>query len=59
MIGSDFTNSLFMQTNIEAVDFTDSHSFDIDIRQNKIANAKFSKFEALDLLRYLDIKLVD
>ncbi|CRL59154.1 pentapeptide repeat-containing protein [Proteus vulgaris] len=59
MTGSDFTNSLFMQTNIEAVDFTDSHSFDIDIRQNKIAKAKFSKFEALDLLRYLDIKLVD
>lgn len=40
MTGSDFTNSLFMQTNIEVVDFTDSHSSDIDIRKNKIAKAK-------------------
>lgn len=56
---SDLTNSLFMHTNLESVDFSDSHSFDIDIRQNKIAKAKFSRFEALDLLRYLDIQLLD
>lgn len=59
MIGSDFSNSLFMQTNLEGVDFTHSHSFDIDIRQNKMTKAIFSKIEALDLLKYLDIKLID
>lgn len=48
-----------MQTNLEGVDFTHSHSFDIDIRQNKMTKAIFSKIEALDLLKYLDIKLID
>ena len=56
---SDLSNSLFLQTNLESVDFTGSHSFNIDIRQNKLSKATFSQFEALELLRSLDIFLVD
>lgn len=55
----DFSNSLFMQTNLELADFTESHSFNIDIRQNTLSKATFSKFEALALLKSLDIQLVD
>nr|WP_244974693.1 MULTISPECIES: pentapeptide repeat-containing protein [Providencia] len=56
---SDLSNSLFMQTNLTSVDFTGTHSFTIDVRQNKLSQAKFSRLDALDLLRSLDIKLVD
>lgn len=59
MTGCDLSNSLFMQTNLEHVDFTGSHSFDIDVRQNRLLKAKFSRFEALGLLTSLDIQLVD
>lgn len=56
---SDLSNSLFIQTNLTSVDFTGTHSFTIDIRENKLNQAKFSRFEALELLLSLDIQLVD
>ncbi|MCW2258470.1 uncharacterized protein YjbI with pentapeptide repeats [Providencia alcalifaciens] len=59
LLDCDFSNSLFLQTNLEFTDFTESHSFNIDIRQNKLSKATFSKFEALELLKSLDIQLVD
>lgn len=55
----DLSNSLFMHTNLENTNLAGSHSFNIDIRQNKVTNATFSRIEALDLLRGLDIHLVD
>ncbi|MDO6638485.1 MULTISPECIES: pentapeptide repeat-containing protein [unclassified Shewanella] len=55
----DFTNSIFMKTNLQAVDFSDSTDFTIDVLQNRIAQAKFSRFEALNLLESLAIELVD
>lgn len=55
----DFTNSIFMKTNLQSVDFSDSSDFTIDVMQNRIAQAKFSRFEALSLLESLDIELVD
>ena len=47
-----------MHTNLEGADFTGSHSFYIDVRENKTAKATFSTYEALNLLRVLDIRQV-
>jgi uncharacterized protein YjbI with pentapeptide repeats len=55
----DFTNSLFMRTNLQNVDFTESNNFTINVLENRIAKAKFSRHEAVDLLFSLDIELVD
>lgn len=55
----DLTDTLFMHTNLEGADFSGSHSFYIDIRGNKTAKATFSAYEALNLLRALDIRLAD
>ena len=55
----DFTNSLFMRTNLKNVDFTESDNFNIDILENTVSRAKFSRFAALALLEELDIELVD
>ena len=59
MVYCDFTNSLFMHTNLQSVDFTESCNFNIDVLENRIAKAKFSRYEALNLLDSLGIELVD
>ena len=59
LIYCDFTNSLFMRTNLHNVDFTDSCNFNIDVLENKISEAQFSRYEALNLLDSLGIKLID
>lgn len=59
MTGSDFSNSLFMHTKLQGVDFTDAVDFNIDVLQNQIDHAKFSRIEALSLLYSLNIELVD
>lgn len=55
----DLFQSLFMRTQLGAVDFTDSVHFDINMLNNTLTHAKFSRFEALNLLQSLDITLVD
>ena len=59
MIQSDFRHSLFMRTNLQAVDFTDSTAYTIDVLNNNVHKAKFSRYEALHLLESLGIELVD
>jgi len=59
MVGSDFSNSLFMRSNLTNVDFTDSINFNIDVLENRISKAKFSRYEALSLLDSLGIELID
>ncbi|MGB5856067.1 MAG: pentapeptide repeat-containing protein [Oceanisphaera sp.] len=59
MTHCDFTNSVFMRTNLQRVDFTESVNFNIDVLENKIDSAKFSRYEALSLLYSLNIELVD
>ncbi|MFD2177642.1 pentapeptide repeat-containing protein [Veronia pacifica] len=59
MVASDFSYSLFMRTNLQDVDFTDSTAYAIDILENQIKGATFSRYEALNLLNSLDIELVD
>ncbi|GAD79604.1 pentapeptide repeat-containing protein [Vibrio ezurae] len=55
----DFSHSLFMRTNLERVDFTESSHLAIDLNHNRLSGAKFSRFAALSLLESLDIELVD
>lgn len=55
----DLSNSLFTRTNLQAVDFTESCNFSINVFENNIARARFSRHEALGLLDSLDIELVD
>ncbi len=58
-IYSDFTNSLFMKTNLQEVDFSEAENYDINIFNNDIKFAKFSRMEAVRLLHCLEIELVD
>ncbi len=57
--GCDFTHSLFMNTNLENVDFSESTDFAINVLENKVKGAKFSRYEASSLLELLGIELVD
>lgn len=59
MLYCDFTHSLFMRTNLHNVDFTESNNFTINVLDNKISKATFSRYYALCLLESLDINLVD
>lgn len=58
-INSDFSYSLFNRTNLTAADFSDASHYNIDIFQNTIKQAKFSRDQALNLLSGLDIEIVD
>jgi len=55
---SDFSGSLFNQSNISGASFEDAYHYDIDIFNNRIKGALFSRDEALSLLNSLDIELV-
>lgn len=57
--GCDLAGSLFHNTNLRGTDFTDSWNFQIDVMNNLIAGAKFSRQEAVALLESLGIELVD
>ncbi len=56
---TDFTNSLFSKTNLKEADFSQAQNYSINIFNNEIKGAKFSKYEALSLLDSLEIELVD
>ncbi|WP_028023936.1 pentapeptide repeat-containing protein [Enterovibrio calviensis] len=55
----DFTNSVFMRTNLQNADFTESANVFLSVLDNNISAAKFSRYEALGLLEALGIELVD
>jgi fluoroquinolone resistance protein len=56
---TDFTGSFFASTRLCGADFTEATDYDIDIYQNDIKHAKFSRFEAVRLLDCLEIELLD
>lgn len=56
---TDFTSCLFGSTNLTEADFSEATDYDIDILNNIITQAKFSRFEAVRLLDGLDIELID
>lgn len=59
MTYSDFTHSLFMRTNLQSVNFAEATQYSINILENQVQGAKFSKHEAVYLLEGLGIELVD
>lgn len=56
---SDFTGSLFSKTNLTGADFSEAVNYNIDIFNNTVSKAKFTRYEAIRLLDSLDIELVD
>ena len=56
---TDFTGSLFGKTDLSGADFTEAVNYDIDIFDNKIDKAKFTRYEAVRLLNCLDVELLD
>lgn len=56
---TDFRGALFGKTNLSGADFSDAIDYDIDIFDNKLKGAKFSRSEAVRLLTGLEIVLVD
>lgn len=57
--GTDLSRSRFSQTDLTGANFCGAFNYSIDITQNKVKGAKFSVPEALNLLRFLDIELVE
>ncbi|MDD1794048.1 pentapeptide repeat-containing protein [Enterovibrio sp. ZSDZ42] len=55
----DFTHSVFMRTNLQNADFTESTNLFLSVLDNNLTAAKFSRYEALGLLEALGIELVD
>lgn len=56
---TDLSGSLFSNSNLSGADFSEASNYDINIYQNVIKQAKFSRFEAVRLLDSLEIELVD
>ncbi|MFT6895979.1 MAG: fluoroquinolone resistance protein [Paraglaciecola sp.] len=57
--GTDLRNTLFMHTNLSQANFTDATDYYIDLRNNVLTKARFSRYEALNLLTSMDIDLID
>ncbi len=57
--GSDFANSLFNRTNLSRSDITDAVNYHMDFTANSLTKAKFSRGQAVCLLAFADIQLVD
>jgi fluoroquinolone resistance protein len=56
---TDFTESRFLHTNLTEADFTHARNYAIDVSLNTTKQAKFSLPEAVNLLRCMNIILVD
>lgn len=56
---SDLSGSFFNSTNLTSADFREASGYDIDIYQNIIKGAKFTRYEAVRLLDCLEIELLD
>jgi len=55
--GTDFSESIFLRTNLTEADFTGARNYQIDPSRNTVRKAKFNLPEALSLLYALDIVL--
>ncbi|MEP7288532.1 MAG: pentapeptide repeat-containing protein [Chloroflexota bacterium] len=56
---TDFAGSRFSHTNLTEADFTNARNYAIDIAINTVKKARFSLPEAVNLLRLMNIVLVD
>jgi len=59
MTYSDFTHSLFMRSNLQSANFAEATQYSINVLENQVKGAKFSKHEAVYLLESLGIELLD
>lgn len=57
--GTDFAETRFLHTNLTEANFTRATNYAIDASQNTIKKARFSLPEAINLLRSLNIVLVE
>lgn len=58
-VDSDFYNSLFLNTKLSCVDFTGSTNYYINLLNNDISEAKFSRLESSRLLELIGLEIVD
>lgn len=58
-IQTDFAGATFHQSKLVKADFSDAVNYAIDARSNRISGARFSLPDAVNLLRSLDIEIVD
>ncbi len=56
---TNFGGSLFAKTNLKKVNFEEATDYQIDVLNNDIQGAKFSRYEAVNLLQGLGIELLD
>jgi uncharacterized protein YjbI with pentapeptide repeats len=56
---TDFFESRFLHTNLTEADFTNARNYAIDVALNVVKKTKFSLPEAVNLLRCMDIVLVE
>ena len=56
---TDFDSALFNKTNLTRVNFSEAVNYDIDVFNNDIRQARFTRYEAVRLLDCLEIELVD
>jgi uncharacterized protein YjbI with pentapeptide repeats len=56
---SDFANAQFGKTNLTEADFSGASNYSIDVFENRIERARFTRADALALLDSLGIELVD
>jgi uncharacterized protein YjbI with pentapeptide repeats len=56
---TDFAESRFLHTDLTEADFTNARNYAIDVAINTVKKAKFSLPEAVNLLRCMNIVLVD
>ncbi len=57
--GTDFSGSLFHDTDLREANLSEAYQYDIDLQHNHLKGAQFSRAEAVRLLEYLDITLTD
>lgn len=58
-IQTDFAGATFHHTKLVKADFSDATQYVIDVRTSKVTGARFSLPDAVNLLRSLDIEIVD
>lgn len=56
---TDFSGAVFGRTDLTEADFSEASGYDIDVLNNTMTRAKFSRFEAVRLLQGLDVEVVD
>ena len=56
---TDFSESHFRHSDLTRADFTDAKNYAIDPEINTLVGAKFSLPEAINILRHMDIELIE